>query len=92
MILIIVEMPGVLSLLCFSKGKRLELGFKMRVVWSERDLGLGVGMGVTMGQPCGLLSRQQCREVIQVMESLLLPKNQDVQRGPSSPALRKTLW
>lgn len=90
MILSIVEMPGILSLLCFSKGKRLELGFKMRVVWSERDLGLG--MGVTMGQPCGLLSRQQRREVIQVMESLLLPKNQDVHRGPSSPALRKTLW
>lgn len=46
-------MSGILSLLCFSKGKRLELGFKMRVVWSERGLGPGLGVGVTMASHVG---------------------------------------
>lgn len=64
-----MEMSAILSLLCFPKGKVLELGFKMRVVWSERGSGLGTGMGVTMGQHGGCCL--EGREVIQVMGSLL---------------------
>lgn len=84
-------MSGILSLLCFSKGKTLELGFKMRVVWSERGLGLGVGMGVTVGHLCWLLSRGQNREIIQVMDTSYIPKKQGVHRGPST-GLMKILW
>lgn len=79
-----MEMPGILSLLCFPKGKVLELGFKMRVVWSEKGSGLGPGMGVTMGQHGGCCL--EGREVIQVMGSLLLhPQKAGCSQGARQP-------